>query len=558
MTSRLLSTGALLLALIWTAQASAYTIMKAQSSGKELRWTSLPMKFNIESNSPAGVSTTQCRQAIQAAYKAWADVSCSYFTTSYLGVVSVNSNSNQDHKNTNIFPSSWSPSFPGNALGFTRTLYDPSSGKILDADILYNPNHPWSTTGASNAVDLQAVATHEIGHEMGFNHSAHGTATMYYAVGKGNTGPRSLHSDDISAVCYSYGNGKPKPPECTTNGHCAQGESCISQKCMPYIAPKASYGGSCKYSSDCTSKLCVGFTGGGKCTQSCTSSACPGGDVCVPLSGSGKACKPGSAGSLKALGETCKSSNDCKSSYCVGFSGKVFCTQKCTPAKKDCPTGFACTATTTGGICTVDTSKPPPPPPPPPAEKKKKMGETCDKSKDCESGFCANTGKALICSAKCDSTVSGTCPSGFKCATAASTTKGICLKGSGSQPPPPPPKTTPPAKGTLGATCTDSSGCNSGLCVLNNTTNTRFCSQLCDPNAGCGQGFDCVDAGGGKHACKPAANSTNPAAPGYQPWEESSGCNVAPSDEGPSSGLMLLFLISAFLLLRGLKPQTRP
>ncbi len=558
MTCRLLSVGALALALTWTVQASAYNLLKAQSTGKELRWTSLPMKYNIESNSPAGVSASQARQAIQAAYKAWSDVSCSYFTTSYLGVVSVNSNNNKDHKNTNVFPSSWSPSFPGNALGFTRTLYDPSSGKILDADILYNPNHPWSTSGAKNAVDLQAVATHEIGHEMGFDHSPYGTATMYYAVGKGNTAPRSLHTDDISAACYSYGNGKPKPPECTTNGHCATGESCVNKKCVPYVAPKAGYGGSCKYSSDCTSKLCVGFSGGGKCTQSCTSAACPNSDVCVPLSGSGKACKPGSAATLKGLGETCTTSSGCKSNYCVSFSGKVFCTKKCNPSSSTCPTGFKCTATTTSGICTVDTSKPPPPPPPPPGTKKK-MGETCSKSKDCSSGFCANTGKAMVCSSKCYTTASGACPSGFKCATAAGSIEGICVKKTGSgTPPTKPPKTTPPAKGTLGASCADSSACNSGLCVLNNTTNTKFCSQLCDPAAGCGQGFDCVSAGGGKHACKPANNTTNPGAPGYQPWEENSGCSVAPSDEGPSSGLLLLFLLSAFLLWRGLRPQTRP
>ncbi len=555
--TRLLLSAALLLAL--TSHASAYTILKAQSTGKELRWTSLPMKYNIESNSPNGVSASQAQQAIKSAYQAWTGVSCSYFTTSYLGVVPVGSNNNKDHKNTHVFPSSWSPSFPGNALGFTRTLYDPSSGKILDADILYNPNHPWSATGAKHATDLQAVAAHEIGHEMGFDHSAHKTATMYYAVGKGNTGPRSLHSDDISAACYAYGNGKPKPPECTTNSHCATGESCIGKKCQPYVAPKANYGGTCKYSSDCQSKLCIGFSGGGKCSQSCTSAACPSNDVCVSLTGGGKACKPGTGASLKDLGGTCKSSVDCKSKYFVSFSGKVFCTKKCTPGSSTCGSGFKCSATTSGGICTEDTSKPPPPPPPPPPGTKKAMGDTCARSADCKSGFCANTGKGLYCSAKCYTTASGACPSNFKCATAKGSTEGICIKKSGgSGTTPPPTKNPPAAKGMLGASCSDGNSCQSGLCVMNNLTKSYFCSQLCDPNAGCGASFDCVPAGGGKHACKPSNNTSNPEAPGYQPWEESAGCSVASTEEGPSSGVLLLFLLSAILLWRGLRPQTRP
>ena len=552
MRSRLLIIGVLCAALLWTGGASAFTIMKAQSSGKELRWTSLPMKFNIEQGTLNGMSAAQCQQAIRAAYQTWANVSCSYFTASDLGLVGGGSANTGDHKNSNSFPSFWKASFPSNALGFTRTIYDPASGKILDADVFYNPNNVWSNTGAANAVDLQAVATHEIGHEMGFNHSPHTTATMYYAVGKGNTGPRSLHSDDIAAVCYSYGNGKPKPPECTSASHCAPKETCTNNTCIPGTTPKAGYGGSCKYSNDCNSKLCISFSGGGKCSQSCTSAACPGGDNCVPLSGGGKACSPGTAAKAKAMGSKCSTSGDCKSKYCVSLGGKpAVCSQKCDVAKKNCPAGFACTATAGGGgLCMVDNTPPPPPPPPPP--KKKTLGQTCKNSAQCNTGLtCANTGKGLKCAKSCDRTKGITCDKGYLCATPTNSTSGACLKDTGSKPPPQPPKPPknppPPAKGTLGASCVNNSACNSGLCATNSQTGNNFCTRMCDPTVGCGQGFECASAGGGKHACKPAA-ATNPGT-GPDGQDTGVGCAVA-ARASRLPGAWLLVLLALALAAR--------
>jgi hypothetical protein len=541
MRSRLLSCAALLLALLGSGPAAAYTIMRSSTTGKELRWTSLPMKFNVEQGAVPGLSAAQCQAAIKAAYQTWSAVSCSVFSASYTGLVTAGTATTRDRVNTHAFPSSWSSSFPQNALGFTRTSYDPSSGKILDADIFYNPRYSWSSSGAFSAYDLQSVATHEIGHEMGFDHSSHSSATMYHSTPNGATHQRSLHSDDIAAACYLYANGKPLPPECTHSSQCAPGETCSGGKCVKGTPAKKPYGATCSSSSECSSNLCISSAGKGLCSRWCNTSACPSGDRCVNISGGGRACLPGSASPALGLGQTCNSSLDCKSNLCVTLSGNSFCTQRCDVAKQNCPDGFKCTGTSIGGICEKGT-KPGQPPPTPP---KKDLGQACSSGTDCNSGLCGDVGRGPVCLTPCDRARPGSCGAGFKCVGVANSNQGACVKDDGG------PGTPPPGKGGLGAQCTGNADCQSGLCVTDGASGRRFCSRLCDPTVGCGQGFACVPAGGGAHACRPTAGPGNPADPGGDGFS-AVGCSVAQRDAAPpGTPALWLLLLPLALLGRG-------
>lgn len=77
---------------------------------------------------------------------------------------------------------------------------------IADADIMFNPADTFATitpTPAS-AFDIQTIATHEIGHLLGLDHSGLGNAVMYPFGDTGLSGSRILSIDDEAGIAALY------------------------------------------------------------------------------------------------------------------------------------------------------------------------------------------------------------------------------------------------------------------------------------------------------------------------------------------------------------------
>src|SRR5690606_35595408 len=129
------------------------------------------------------------------------------------------------------------------------------------------------------------IATHEIGHNLGLDHSNHQDATMFYAY-SGGTGSRTLASDDIAGVCALY----PGTCSCNSDSDCNTGQVCDNGQCE--VAP---------------------------CTN----------DGMSPL---GKACNPSSG---ECVVPSCNSDSDCASGYICDS------TDHCVT---DCPTCRECTS----------------------------------------------------------------------------------------------------------------------------------------------------------------------------------------------------------------------
>ncbi|MBI4471822.1 MAG: matrixin family metalloprotease [Acidobacteria bacterium] len=95
---------------------------------------------------------------------------------------------------------------------FTQTGTDPVGrkvefpGQILEADILINPNAPFSTDPIPPAdrIDLQSQITHEIGHLLGLDHSGLASAAMFPGPARGSSLPRLLSADDILGLSNLY------------------------------------------------------------------------------------------------------------------------------------------------------------------------------------------------------------------------------------------------------------------------------------------------------------------------------------------------------------------
>jgi hypothetical protein len=106
-----------------------------------------------------------------------------------------------------------------NYIGWKASLLSPftlsatyttaTNGEITDADVIFNDTAKfvrWATTtpGSPGYADVQSVATHELGHVFGLDHTPVATATMSAIQNVGAISSRSLAPDDVGALIEAY------------------------------------------------------------------------------------------------------------------------------------------------------------------------------------------------------------------------------------------------------------------------------------------------------------------------------------------------------------------
>jgi hypothetical protein len=154
--------------------------------------------------------TPDCEEeftAIQSALQTWNNINTTYVNFSYGGTTQINTRA---YDGTNLImwvESGWRSIFPGSyAIAVATTWYNTYTGLSYESDILFNgQDFLWSDNGAQNRMDVQNIATHEIGHVVGLAdlYGEEDTEkTMYAWSNYGETKKRNLHFDDEDGARY--------------------------------------------------------------------------------------------------------------------------------------------------------------------------------------------------------------------------------------------------------------------------------------------------------------------------------------------------------------------
>lgn len=185
-------------------------------SGQYWPGGSLPFTWYLNNSAAPGCTFNDTRDALITGYNAW---SCASGVSANFGGGTAVATTASDGVNCRYWANSgWSPGTVAVATWF----YIIATNQIVEADIAFNSQHyTWSTTGASTAMDVGNVGTHEEGHTIGLLDmygAADSPHTMYGYVANGETIRRTLHADDELGAEFIYSHVRPNIAAATPAG----------------------------------------------------------------------------------------------------------------------------------------------------------------------------------------------------------------------------------------------------------------------------------------------------------------------------------------------------
>lgn len=187
---------------IWRVDELAFGTTRFVLTG--LRWNTFNLEYafvNFSSDS----ARRRIRRAVAAAFRTWSAVTD--FTFEQAASVGANTHIRIEFATgAHGDGSAWDFDGPDGVLA--HGFFPPSDGLTgggIEGDIHFDDAETWNTAAAvpSTEYDLQTLATHEIGHALGLDHSTEPAAIMFCCFSPG-TPKRTLHFDDIDGIRLIY------------------------------------------------------------------------------------------------------------------------------------------------------------------------------------------------------------------------------------------------------------------------------------------------------------------------------------------------------------------
>lgn len=204
---------------VLSGPALAYLKLGArlQSAMVTLRWRNFPIRYFVTDAGVARVSAADFQGAVTRAFNTWNAVETATTSSQFVGFTQARPLADDG---MTVIGYLSRPELE-RTLAATTFLIDVSDGEIVESDIFFNSQFPWSTAqaGEPGRFDVESIALHEIGHLHGLGHSAIGEteirpggrrvlgaeAVMFpIAFSAGSTSDRRLRADDIAGLTDLY------------------------------------------------------------------------------------------------------------------------------------------------------------------------------------------------------------------------------------------------------------------------------------------------------------------------------------------------------------------
>ncbi len=181
--------------------------------GKGIEWKSLPVKYYIDSKIPEYLTLAFVESALSTSAEEWDSWTSSELFSEDYEVIDDGSWDDTveelDERNELVFGDYHEEGVIAVCIVWGCFSGPPKQRRIVEFDIMFDTDYTWGdATLDSTVMDLQNIATHELGHGVGladlYDYSA-SEETMYGISGYGETKKRTLHFGDIAGIQKLYG-----------------------------------------------------------------------------------------------------------------------------------------------------------------------------------------------------------------------------------------------------------------------------------------------------------------------------------------------------------------